>query len=157
MATSKFASASTTKSRTTRVKPIPAAVDAQFVDTETANDDNVVLRYLKAQQDMLDQAGVPTGKRFLCAFVASIVVAIGITYVSMALIDMAVLAAITLTGSAFVALVIWLLGAIATIVVSALASGRAFGYVASRAIDEHFASAKSFARNLFARRGLEAA
>lgn len=104
----------------------------------------VLGRYLEAQEEMLKEFGVPTSRRAMAAFATSLCVAGAVGIAGAFVIDLVVTGAVMLTGSAFIAMVAWLIGYVATIVLGVHLAGKAYAYVASRKVDEHFTAAKSW-------------
>lgn len=109
---------------------------------------SVFARYAAAQEDMLRAFGVPSGTRAMVAFGTSMLVAAGVGLVGGALIDILVMGALTLTGSALLGTVIWVIGFVITVISGVHAASWAYGYIASKRIDAHYGAVKAFVANL---------
>jgi hypothetical protein len=109
---------------------------------------NVFARYAAAQEDMLRAFGVPSGTRAMVAFGTSMLVAAGVGLVGGALIDVLVMGALTLTGSALLGTVVWVLGFVITVISGVHVASWTYGYIASQRIDAHYNAAKAFVAGL---------
>lgn len=101
-----------------------------FSKTKTAQAAETVAN---ADGSPLDE--VPNERRAFLSFLFGAFSALGTGTVIMKVTGYAIIGAIMLTGSAFIAMCIWLLGLIAAIYYSLRTFGRAFDYVAKERID----------------------
>jgi hypothetical protein len=108
-------------------------------------------RYAAAQEDMLREFGVPTGTRAMVALGCGLVTCIGVSIAASALIDMLVLGALTLTGSAIIGMLVWVIGVVLTIIASIHAASASYAYVASGRATVHVDAARGWLGNVIAR------
>ncbi len=121
--------------KTTRKATI---IDTPFVETqEPSFDFNAMM------------GSMPSGTRILCAWIASAVVSAGIGYVGMQLIAYLMIGAMVLTGSAFLASTVYVLGMLLVILASFFAGIGAHLEVISEKIDARYSEAKNYINSFF--------
>lgn len=134
------------KSRTARaaeetIKPVPEQDTAKM---------NALNRFLQAQEDMLREWGAPSAKRAMVAFATSLVLACGIGFIAGMIIEMLVMVTLTLTGSAFLAFLIWAIGVAMMVVGGSIAATNTYAYIVSRKVDTHIEMAKGWVKGVAA-------
>lgn len=116
--------------------------DVNYVDVDK-NEETVFTKFAAAQDDLLKSLGVPSGKRVLAAFAVSLVTGLVTGYVAGVLIDLAVTGVLLLTGSGFLALLVWIIGFVLTIAAAAKLGGITGAAVMNGSVDRAYESTKS--------------
>ena len=119
----------------TRKQTIPAT---PFVETQAPGFDfNAMM------------GSMPSGTRILCAWIASAVVSAGVGYLGMALVAYLMAAALTLTGSAFLASTVYVLGMLLVILAGFFAGVGVHLEIISEKIDARYSEAKNYINSFF--------
>lgn len=128
------------------VNPIARAA-AEASDTEGAGANNertasAFDRLNEAYQDVMSSFALPTWKRTLVASVLSIAAACGSGYVLGQITGMLMVGVLTVTGSSFLAWIVFVLGCLAAAYAGMKIAGKVANYVMTEQIDRDIAAAR---------------
>lgn len=99
-------------------------------------------RMASAFSDVLIELGAPSWSRAIAGFVVSVAVALGIGWLIGYVVGYAMVGAVVLTGSVMLAGMIYIIGLVISMLLSAIAAGRAYKFVVSGDIDRAYEAAK---------------
>ena len=129
---------------TTRTKTKPTIVDATFVEQTHAVPEATLFEQLKIQ--------IPEDwRRRAVAAVAGLAASMGVGYAMATLTEYAIVGALLLTNSAFLALLIFLAGLFVAMYVGSNSSVFVYANIVNKNIDRVFASANTTVRGWFSR------
>lgn len=138
----------TARKTKTAAKPVVVEDVAPKTPVNEAIDESFEARYQRYAAALDDMTRDLSGwKRQLVAFVSMVFVGWGVAAIAMSVLDMLVLAAAALTGSAFLALIIWVLGFAATFFASIKIGSLAYEAVMSGHIERSITQAINVARS----------
>jgi len=133
---------------TTRTNTKTAAAPAKLTIAQRVEStfDDAHAEYLAAQEKLLNKLGVGddaiTFTRWVSSHLSAIAVGVGMTTLLTTGLDLAVAAVITLTGSAFASMMVWVVGVIVSIYAVIKSYGYVYDYVATKKVDVHYGLAK---------------
>ena len=110
------------------------AQDAKIVEPKLSD---AYARYQQAAEELMAEGNVPTHNRVLVALVSGCVVGAGLGAASMTLVNTVVAGALVLTGSAFLSLLIYVVGLALAIYAGLVAGQNVMNYVLTKRADEH--------------------
>ena len=126
-----MATTKTPRAKKTTVHDIP------FVETSHAVEESTLFEQLSAQ--------IPDDwRRRSVAFVAGLVTSLGVGYIMAAITEYAIVGALMLTGSAFMALLILLLGLIMAMYIGSKSSIFVYANVMNKSVDRAFGSVRGW-------------
>ena len=131
--------------------PTAQAAAQTFTEVEDTNGEDIGLWDNVRSMAKLMGVEVPTGKRALWGSVTAVAVTILGTYSGMQLAGYMAVGAIMLTGSAFIAYMLLILGFIAAFVSSMIAASRAAAYVATGQLEKDVIRAKNYITGFFSK------
>lgn len=108
------------------------------VDEKLSAQDAAYAKLNEARDDFMRVMGIASGKRALIAWVSGVVVAFGAGFAGGTLLDMLVIGAMAFTGSAFLALLTYVVGLVLVVYASMKLGSAAYNYVAHEHIDAHY-------------------
>lgn len=142
----------------TRISAIIAKAQAAKLDKSTVIDgvtgevtggaksatEEAYAKFSEARDDFMRAMGITSGKRALVAWVSGCVIAFCTGAAGGFLLDALVNGVILLSGSAFLALLAYIIGLIAVMYAGIKLGGAAYSYIANERIDAHYNLVKSW-------------
>jgi hypothetical protein len=152
MATRKTASASNKTARATVIDVEAIEVDANQTHSAAPESDDVHSRFAQAYDDMLKSFGVGWTRRNVAGLVVGLIVSCGAGLMLGKIIAALTLAVLMVSGSMFLAGIIYVLGLIVSIISAGVLGNIAMQYVASGTAERHVSVAKGWVTGLFGRK-----
>ncbi len=112
---------------------VEVAQDKPFVDPVV---DEAMRSYAASQDELLSALKVPSGTRLLCAGVVGLLTYASSIWFAVPLIEWLTIAALALTGSAFLAYLVYVLGVFAVIIASMISGWKAGAFVLEVDVDK---------------------
>lgn len=107
--------------------------------------DSAYQRFNDARNEFLKARGVTSGSRYLVALLSSLLVATGLGWALNLAVNMLTAVAIIYTGSAFLSMLIYIIGMVVSIVLGVKLMSATFNYINDAVIDDHYKLVKSYA------------
>jgi hypothetical protein len=104
-------------------------------------------KFYQAQSEYLDALGIPTERRAMVAFSIGLATSMAVGATIGKITTMAMVGAVMLTGSAFLAMMIWIVGVVLAIYCGVKSFSMAFDYIAKGEIDRDVIRAKEWSEN----------
>lgn len=106
--------------------------------------DSAYQRFNDARNEFLKARGITSGSRYLVALLSSLLVATGLGWALNLAVNMLTAVAIIYTGSAFLSMLIYIIGMVVSIVLGVKLMSATFNYINDGVIDSHYQLAKSY-------------
>ena len=107
--------------------------------------DSAYQRFNDARNEFLKARGITSGSRYLVALLSSLLVATGLGWALNLAVNMLTAVAIIYTGSAFLSMLIYIIGMVVSIVLGVKLMSATFNYINDAVIDDHYKLVKSYA------------
>lgn len=106
--------------------------------------DSAYQKFAEARDNFLKARGATSGSRYLVALLSSLLVATGLGWALNLAVNMLTAVAIIYTGSAFLGMLIYIIGMVVSIVLGVKLMSATFNYINDGVIDSHYQLVKSY-------------